>query len=148
MKGIFRGIEITDLDYLEKNLLPINKEEIKALHGLTIKELLLQNDLFFNHTDVWEIDGEIICIFGGFPIGKEMMIWLLGTEKLKDYKQKFAIWTLRRLKKEKQNYDLFYSCVYEKNEITKEWLEKLGFNILAAEPMGINGELFHRFEMR
>jgi len=145
---MFRKLTIDDLDYIDENLLPINKEEVKILTGKTFKEFCLGNESFMEASEVWEKDGKIITIFGGLPVEGELNIWLLCTKNILNYKDKFKVWTYKRLMREKKNYDIITSMVYMKNYLTKKWLKRLGFEIGRPQPIGRNGELFCRFEMR
>ncbi len=145
---IIRKLEISDLPYLDEHLLPINKTEIKAMRGQTIKELFEQNPDMLEASEVLVIDGEIVCVGGGLHRDHGFVIWLFGTDQIEKYKKAFAIVTSRRVELWKQQHDVVYSYVYEENALTKAWLAKLGFTIFAAEPAGLNGENFHYFEWR
>lgn len=145
---VVRKLEISDLSYLDEHLLPMNKAEIKAMRGQTVKELFEENSDMLEASEVLVVNGEIVCVGGGLQRDHGFVIWLFGTDQLKQNKKVFAIVTSRRVELWKQQHDIVYSYVYEDNAITKEWLVKLGFTIYEPEPAGLNGENFHYFEWR
>jgi hypothetical protein len=42
---------------------------------------------------------------------------------------------------------MVFNYVYAENKKSIKWLEWLGFKVRDAQPIGINGANFHRFEM-
>ena len=145
---VIRRLELSDLPYLDEHLLDINKTEIKAMRGQTVKELFETNPDMLEASQVLDIGGEIVCVGGGRETDTGFVIWLFGTDKIADFKKQFAIVTSRRVEEWKKNHDIVYSYVYSKNELTKKWLVSLGFTIMEPEAIGVNGEEFHYFEWR
>ncbi len=148
MSHVIRPLHHDDLDRLSDDLLDINKEELRAMHDMTVKELFLNYEGLIDASDVLVVEGDIIAVGGSADTVDGHLVWLMGTNKLKDHKGIFARVTFQRFKDLKKNNDLLYSYVFGKNELTKTWLKKLGFSILEGKPEGLSGEVFHRFEWR
>ena len=90
MKLEIRKIRYEDLPEVEASLLPINKEEIMAMRGVTITELLKKETEMMNQTEILLIDDQIICVGGGMPTTEGFLVWLFGTNKIEKYKRYFA----------------------------------------------------------
>lgn len=145
---VIRSLQLSDLDYLNEHLLEVNKTEIMAMRGQTVKELFEQNPDMLEASQVLDIEGDLVCVGGGKMTEQGFVIWLFGTDKIEQFKKQFAIVTSRRVALWKEQHDLVYSYVYSKNELTKKWLVSLGFTIFEPEAVGVNGEEFHYFEWR
>ena len=143
-----RKMTVNDLPEIEANLLPINKEEIMAMRGQTVTKLFTANPEIMDNTEILVIDGEIVCVGGSMDAPEGRVVWLFGTDKIEKNKRHFAKVINDRFNEMKQKYDLLFSFVYEKNELTKGWLKMLGFTIFDGEAIGKNGEVFHYFEWR
>lgn len=146
---IIRNLELSDLPYLEANLLPINKEEIMAMRGQTITELFTTNPDMLAVTQVLVIGDDIICVGNGMETDVGFVIWLFATEASKQHKRAFLTVSSQYVDDWKANHDVLYSYVYAENDLSKNWLPMMGFKINPEpEACGVNGELFHYFEWR
>lgn len=143
-----RKLTVDDLPEIEANLLPINKEEIMAMRGQTATELFDSNPDLMENTEILVIDGEIVCLGGSMESPQGNIVWLFGTDKIEKNKRHFAKVISDRFEEMKRKCDLLYSYVYEKNELTKNWLKMMDFKIFEGEQIGKNGEIFHYFEWR
>lgn len=143
-----RKLRYDDLPEIEANLLDINKEEIMAMRGQTVTELFKDHIELKMETEVLVIDGEIVCLGGGMDTPEGWLVWLFGTDKIQKNKRHFCKVISDKFTEMKKNHPMLYSYVFGKNELTKSWLKMLGFTIMQGEPIGRNGEIFHRFEWR
>lgn len=99
--------------------------------------------------DAWAclVDGEPVAVFGVTPpalLGGAAMPWLVGSVNLnprllvKPARAILAGWDYERLE----------NWVDARNTKAIRWLRWLGFTIHPAEPYGVMGLPFHRFERR
>lgn len=143
-----RKLNVDDLPEIESSLLPINKEEIMAMRGKTVTELFTEQPDMMNNTEILVINGEIVCLGGSKESAEGSVVWLFGTDKITKYKRYFVKVISDRFEEMKKVNDLLFSYVYEKNELTKNWLKAMGFTIFDGEVIGKKGEVFHYFEWR
>lgn len=95
--------------------------------------------------------GELIALFGFVPGGllsDTAHPWLVGTDGLARVSG-----TLNRLARSYCSvvlgaYPLLFNYVDARNKVSIAWLKRLGFEVHDAEPFGVAGLPFHRFEMR
>jgi len=96
---------------------------------------------------VWEYDGKVMCIFGVNPIKDQIgIIWLLGTKFFDEHGNVFIFRCKTVFDEVMRPYKYVLNYVYVENKKSIKWLRWLGFKIEEAEPVGVNGALFHRFE--
>ena len=94
------------------------------------------------------VNGEVACMFGICRknlIGNAGIIWMLGTDLLKDHGLRF----LRENKKEISRLSVEFSTLENycdaRNTTTIKWLRWLGFTIEDAQPYGVYNMPFHHF---
>jgi hypothetical protein len=97
-------------------------------------------------------DGEVGCIFGVVPVltlfDQEGSPWMLGTDLVTRHQRVL----MRRCRPYIQDmlriYPHLVNAVHADNHAALRWLKSVGFLLHPAEPFGVDGALFHPFEMR
>lgn len=139
-----------DVEYIINHIRPEDVEEVDAFSGETIRNVLETTPDLLNKSQVWEVDGRVVCIFGVNPINDMKMgiIWMLATTEFEKYSRMFAVRCKKVVDEMIDGFDFVLNYVHSKNKKSIEWLSWLGFKIYEPEPVGHKGELFTRFEMR
>lgn len=97
------------------------------------------------------VNGEPAAMFGVCPLTRlsnHARIWLLGS----DWVTRCPMVTLRHTRRfvaaAQSRWPILSNWVHAENAIAVRWLQWAGFSLGPAQAFGINGELFHYFEMR
>ncbi len=146
---IVRRPTAADIDFLVDNIREDDLAEVKAMGGKTVRQCLNETDLE-NTSWVWEHDGKVMCIFGVNPVensDRVGAIWMLATKFFDDHFMIFASACKPILMDILKGFRYVFNYVYVENSKSIKWLSWLGFKIRQAEPIGVNGANFHRFEM-
>jgi hypothetical protein len=137
-------------DYIGRRLRDSDVMEIKAMSGrdpaLALKESFVRSELCWTAFQ----DLEPIAMFG---VGAASIMsvrgspWMLGTDKLA-----LAVIGIGRFSKYyvgrmKARYPILENYVDARQRTSIRWLKWCGFKMDQPEPIGINGEMFHRFYM-
>lgn len=139
------------IEYLAENMSELDTQEVWAAGHATPLEALKFSMMVSRDTMVWLGDGKAVCICG---IGNPAFIsdvgspWMLATEDLKKFSKQFLRESKRFMAKAKKEHRFLVNYVDVRNKPSVKWLKWLGFNLLPAEPYGVDELPFHRFEMR
>ena len=139
-----------DVDYLIKNIRDEDQIEIVAAGGVSIEEVIGSMGHLIDQSYVWEVNGEVICLFGITPdeTNEDVGIaWLLSTKGFNRYAFEFAGRCKDVFNPLAREFKYIYNYIHEENKLSIKWLKWLGFDILPAEPIGNKGANFHKFEM-
>ena len=98
-------------------------------------------------------DGELACIFGLVPYQRQVfgdigVPWLLGTDLVAKHARQMRRVSVAYLKQMLHLYPVLVNHVHTKNTLAIRALRHMKFSIEPAVPYGVNGEPFHRFELR
>jgi hypothetical protein len=104
-------------------------------------------------TKAWTglVDGRPCLIGGVCPssiLGGIGVPWLLGTDDISRVRKQFLRQALECRNECLRMYPVLRNNVDQRNTVAIRWLEWLGFDIGPAVELGVNGELFHPFELR
>lgn len=139
-----------DVDLLIANIRHDDKQELEASHG-NYKQAI---QLSFNKSKYkWAIyaDGEFVCLFGMHPMGllsDTALIWMLGTDLISKNKGAFIRHSQEYIKAMLSVSPVLTNWCDVRNKKTIRWLKLMGFTFFKAEPYGIKGYPFYRFELR
>lgn len=151
VKELIRKATQEDVEFLIANVREEDIEEIDALDGSTIRDALEETPNLLDNSEVWEVDGKVVAMFGVTPVEDHAgvgVIWMLATGEFEQYSKMFAIRCKRVVEKMISGYEYIFNYVHTKNENSIKWLEWLGFKMNDPEPIGHKGAMFTRFEMR
>ncbi len=149
-KTVIRRPTKDDIDFLVENIREDDVNEIKAIGGKTVRECINETKDIEDNSWVWEHEGKVMCIFGVNPIEDEDCvgaIWMLATKFFDEHEMIFAKTCKSILNEIITKFKYIFNYVHAENLKSIKWLEWLGFDISEAVPLGVNGEIFHRFEM-
>lgn len=147
---IIRRPTMADIDFLIDNIREDDVIEIKAMCNLSVRDVLEDTPNLDKNAYVWEKDGKVIAIFGVTPVDDRKnvgVVWMLGTTFFDNYFVTFIRECKNVFEQVVKDYDYVFNYVYTENKKSIEWLKMLGFKVRDAEPIGINGSNFNKFEM-
>lgn len=151
IREIVRKPTQDDVEYLIDHVRPEDIEEVDAFDGSTVEQSLREIPDLLENSEVWEVDGKIVAMFGVTPV-KEYegvgVIWMLATSEFEKYSKMFAVRCKKVVENMIDGYEFVYNYVHSKNEKSIEWLQWLGFKTYEPLRMGPKGEYFTRFEMK
>ena len=138
------------VDDVLANIRPADRDELIASRGpdyaRTLHEAL---DVTEHPLCVYTPSG-VLCVFGlARPtlLSPEGIPWLIGTRELPRHYSALAYEARRYIAHWQSTSTHLYNYVGTQNRASVLWLRRLGFTIGPAEPHGVNGEMFHRFEL-
>jgi hypothetical protein len=139
-----------DVDCLIANIRADDKRELEASHGDYKQSIQLS----FNKSKYkWAVyaDGQFVCLFGMHPMGllsDTALIWMLGTELIEKYKGAFIRHSRVYIQAMLNVSPVLTNWCDVRNTKTIRWLKLMGFAFFKAEPYGVKGYPFYRFELR
>ena len=141
-----------DLDYLAANLREADKAEMKAFNGMDPREGLeycIEGD---KETWIATVEGVPCCIFGLTEIlveddddTKSGVIWAMGTDLLFKYKGHLNRISKKIINNWLEKYDVLFNYIWEKNEVHRQWLKRMGFIIMPETY--IQSDMGEKFDM-
>lgn len=142
-----------DLDRLKGRFREADKEEVYAMSGRDIDSAAQHG---FKTSELCWIglwDNDPIAIFGcrrHSILSDEGTPWLLGTDRIREpgIKEAFIAANSPYIKIMLESFDYLENFVDARNIIAVKWLQRLGFTIEPAMPMGFLKMPFHRFWLR
>ena len=149
MEDIIRKPNVFDVSFLSNNAREMDVKEVFCMSGGSISDCLNNTPGLYENSLVWEVDGKLVCMFGTTPTLEKdhHVIWLLATNYFDDYKNIFKKKCKDVFKEVMEGKKYVYNYVYAGHTKAIRWIEWLGFKVHKPEPMGINGELFCKFEV-
>jgi hypothetical protein len=130
------------------NMRPADIQEVEAF-GSAPLGALVQGITNSCRCHTMLVDGEPAMIWGVTQLMDDMWSpWALGTNGIKKIRKTFLAFCRKDIQDVIAKYPLLYNRVDARNQEAIDWIKWMGFEVLPAEPAGINGELFHPFVMR
>lgn len=148
----FRGLQAGDIAYLAAHLREADLQELAASRGANVhpSDAISRAVLLSSHC--WVAAGaNPIAIFGIAPVSLLERIgspWLLATDEAFEHPRALVTQGRRYIDQMRRSYSRLFNYVDARNDKSIRWLRRLGFVMQPAEPYGVEGEPFHRFEMR
>lgn len=97
------------------------------------------------------VDGQPVCVFGVAPaslLGSIGVPWMVGTYEIDRHAKAFLRRNKAYVERMSALYNYLVNYVDARNTRAIAWLKWLGFTLNEAQPYGVEGLPFHRFEMR
>ena len=99
------------------------------------------------------IDGIPACILGVAPHGALLTAttgvpWMLGTDLVPRNRRALIRTAPLYIDDMLRTFSHLLNYVHADNTLAVRWLRRVGFTLHDAQPVGVNGAMFHRFEMR
>jgi hypothetical protein len=139
------------VDDLTRHMRAADRAEIWASGHWTAEQAILLSLSVTPNPVAALADGRCMGLLG---IGVSMLMsrhgspWLLGHEELPRHAKAILRISRRYIEEAKQEYCHLYNFVDARNQAAIRWLRWLGFDILNAQPCGIERLPFHKFEWR
>lgn len=133
------------------NIRQADYDEVKASCGLHPITAISEGVKMSTKSWTALYNGKPACIFGVTPVSIMTGTgcpWMLGTSDILKMKRKFLIKSKDVVKEMLEICPILINYVDTRNKVSIRWLRWLGFTVYDPEPYGLNGEPFHRFEMR
>lgn len=139
------------IEAMEPHARQADVDELQAASGKTPGEAMREGLKISLETWAGLVNGEPICIFGLAPasiLGGSAIPWMISAEGV----DRFAVGFIRRCRPVvagwSQSFPSLWNYVDARNTRAIRWLRWLGFQIHPAQPHGLLGLPFHRFDMR
>lgn len=125
-------------------------EEVWASHRWTPLQAMLKSVEVSDYSTAIVIDGELCGIFGlrvdSYLSGRGLP-WMLTSNNMINYKRDFILKTRPVIDQMMEVVPYLENYVHAKNKLSIRWLKWVGFTVEQPEPVGYNGELFHKFHI-
>lgn len=159
--GVRRGVDLrpvapADVDMLAARLRDQDRAELLALgyepqwNADLIRESVLTSKMC--HA-IWSPTDEFMGICG-MRIATESLLgsasgvpWMLGTDAVPRFGAALNRTTRRYNAAMLELVPLLFNYVHQANTVSVAWLQRVGYKLGPAEPLGPHGAPFHRFEM-
>lgn len=145
---VIRPPTLGDAMALLANMRPSDRAECRASHGNVfdcVSASICQS------TKCWSgfVNGELAAIFGVTPFEESDAgaPWMLGTPVLDQHWRVLVRKAPGYIAEMRDAFPHLMNFVHAENSTSVGWLRRIGFTIHPAVPYGVNGELFHPFEM-
>ena len=149
MDIILRRPTLLDVLYLAENARQADKDEVLAFSGRTLLETLNDTPGLYINSNVWEVGGEVICLFGVTPSDDgNNILWFLATDEFDKYKRPVSVSCKRIFDEVVKGYDYLFNYVHADHKKAIRWIKWLACEVSDPEPIGINGEMFCKFEVK
>lgn len=141
-----------DLRYLADHLREADRLELAATHGDELDILACLQAAVRASEDVFvavTAAGEPFAVFGLAPVsllGGIGCPWMLGTDTAAHHAIGVITLARQHVARWSQRYSLLFNYVDARNKRSIGWLKRIGFTVQTAQPYGLHGEPFHRFE--
>ena len=150
-KYITRAATVADAEHLAPRLRQADIDEVEAATGSDPLEALLTSLRHSEEAFVWEVDGEVVCMFG--VAGASLMSdrgspWMLTSDVLVHHARVFLRGAREAIAYWKKDYSYLCNFVDARNTQAIRWLQWLGFDILPPRAFGPQDMMFHIFEMK
>lgn len=128
-----------------------DRDEVLASGGRSPAEALSRS--LAKSSQAWTaiVGGQPEVIFGVGDLNVLARVgcpWLLGTDAVSVNYRLFLRHSIRWKEQLLSRYDILRNAVDDRNEVSKRWLQWMGFTLFEPVPLGMNGEPFRVFEMR
>jgi hypothetical protein len=151
----FRPLQAQDIAHVAEHLRPADRQELRASRGgnLPFADIIARAVLVSSQVWVWAEGAEDtpVAIFGVAPISLLDGLgspWFLSTERAYKSPRSLVANGRHYIAKMRESYPNLLNYVDARNDKSIRWLKHLGFTLHPAEPYGVDGEPFHKFEMR
>lgn len=149
MKSVIRRPTLLDTFFLAKNARKADIEESSMLSGREMLDVFNQAHNLYLNSWVWEINGKLACMYGISPYDeKSGVIWFIATDEFDKHKMKVSRGCREVYEQLIDGYEYLFNYVHVRHKKALRWLKWLGVDILDAEPIGKNGEMFCKFEVK
>ena len=133
--------------YIARHMSPADAVECERSVGSKAQGILLS----FDSSDqvwTWAVDGVPALMFGfNFDIiSVRCAVWMLGTPVILENPKAFVRGSRQVVDEILKDFKEMYGYCDAQHHKSLNWLRRLGFTITGPFPMGVNGDMFMKFE--
>jgi hypothetical protein len=128
-----------------------DREELTKATGRPIEEILIESVNSLGEHWAFIENGKTICLLGISEhswMDSEGVIWLVASDEVASHRKDILAMSRNYIDEKQKHYRLLYNYIDIHNTSSIRWLKWLGFEVQDPVPWGVNGDLFHRFELR
>lgn len=151
VKVTVRPVQPGDCEILAAGLRQADYDEVLAASGQDPLTVLLESVALTPKVQAALFDGRLACIFGMAPLGllgDTGAPWMLGTSEIDRHPSALMRHCIPYIAEMLVDRPHLINFVDARNVRSIRWLKRLGFEFHPAQPYGVAGLPFHRFEMR
>ena len=149
MEVILRRPTLLDVMQIARNAREADKKEAFLFSGKTLLENLNNTPGLYSNSQVWEVDGKVVCLFGVTPFEDgNNVLWFLATDEFDNHRKTISKVGKKIFDEVVKDYDYLFNYVHADHTKALRWIKWLGCEVREPEPLGINGEMFCKFEVR
>jgi hypothetical protein len=139
-----------DLSYIAENMREADVAEIRASHGHTPLQALCEGEALSDYVIAVRADGVPMMIYG--LVVRDILTgagtpWMLATDEVFHRLREMAKLPPIAIGGMLSVCPRLSNHVHARNKLSIRWLKRVGFTIEPPQPVGIKGEMFHRFYM-
>lgn len=149
----YKQVEQCHVDELAVAIRKADLEEVAAMTRDDIHKVITQSVTHSSLSASVFVNGKLAAILGVVPASTAVINtvgipWMLGTDEIQKNGKALLKTCLPVVRQMTASFQLLENNVHAKNKVAIRFLRRIGFKIEEAEPIGIDGALFHRFTMR
>ena len=137
------------VDYIAKNMRAADVAEVWASDRHTPDTAMVTSFDQSEYSATATVDG-VPCLMLGVgsrgPLTQIGIPWMLGTDGVVKHRHSLTKLVGPVMDEMSRMYPILLNYVHTKNTVSVKWLARIGFTVEPAQPHGLTGELFHRFE--
>lgn len=135
------------VDHIIENMREIDRYEIEALGG-DVADSIRYGAEKSDPCAVMTVNSQPACIFGVLGDEHTAVVWMVGTDLMDECKHQFVKRSRAIIKAMQDRFPLMSNLVSARNTKSIKWLKSVGFRVLKARNIGVNGEPFHVILLR
>ena len=128
-----------------------DRQEVWAINRFTAFNALTESVGRSVNVKTALVDNKVLAIFGIGTLtflSRTAVPWVLTSNEVEKHRRMFLQYSKWWIEEVRKEYPLLVNIVDGRYIKALKWLKWLGFEIGPALPLGVDGALFHRIEMR
>jgi hypothetical protein len=142
--------DTSHIPHLAEHMRPADITEIRAAGDLSPEDALTRGLAASQYCSTALIDGVPVAMFGlrkPSILSETGIVWMLGTDAVYQIKREMITIARAVIAEMLDVCPVLSNMVHSDNVTSIRWLRRMGFDIREGAPVGVDGEIFHRFEM-
>lgn len=146
--GTIRRPTVLDIMHLAENARKDDKEESLLLSGKDMLDVFNSTEGIYRHCWAWVPKDKLACVYGVVPYApKKGIIWMIATDEFDERRREALKFCRSEFEIIMKGYDYAFNYVHPNHKKAIKWLKWLGCDIIGEEPVGVDGEVFLKFEV-
>lgn len=146
----FKQVTKDFMTAIADNMRQADVVEVMASNGFTPHEAVENSVKLSDYSTAVYINNDVVAVMGlkiHSALSGTGIPWLLGTDNVVKHRRVFLQNSRAVIDDMKYHCPKLMNYVHIDNKVSIQWLKWLGFEFDDPTPIGINGEMFHRFHM-